>query len=397
MRHMLLFPHSLRLPAGLPVRSLVGLSSRLLVALSLLVSLTPPLAVHAQNDCSDAVLLGKTGSWNKRPDANMLHDKHQVQIDHCLDSISVLFQATVPQPKGIEAGWYRTMDNPVLPGWPVAYCFNSLYFCWYCNRELHKPMLSGETGTWAYVYVNYWGWFFGDRPKESDLKIDGAFIYNLPDKVGVWKGHDIYQSAVLAPLNRCILLSRSGSLPWKPVTEEQYLRCVRAFLEDQKKPKGPSQEQQAQDDQKEIDRIQNNADLKPELKQAMLKGIRERQQMQAQSVGTAARMSQYLDQQTLVIDNYLANTPASRLQEPAILPRQGRSLFDGSFTTLQNGGQMKVTVNPAYLDRGLPDYRAQFMVLYWRWERNNAAALNFRQQFEADFPVDRLQAILDKP
>jgi hypothetical protein len=364
------------------------------LAISLLLLLQSG-ALLAQDDCSDAAILDKKGTWEKRPDANIQYDKNGAQINRYLDTIGKMFISAVPEPKGIRAGWYRTMDFQFQPGWPIAYTFTSLYFCWYCNVHVHKLMLADETGTWAYVYVNHWGWFFGDRPKETDLKTDGAFIYNLPDKVGTWKGYDIYQSTVLAPSNRCVVLARRGSSPWKPVTQEQYLKSVRAFyLDQEKKLQGPSPQQRAADDQKEIDRIQNNPNLKPEAKEAMLKGIRERQQMESQSTA-AASIRKGFDDYIRVVDNYLNSTPADQLQQPAILPRQGRTLFDGKFTTIQNGGQMKVAANPDFFKNGLPYYRPQFMVLFWRWERTNPASMNFVRQLEADFPVERLQAMLD--
>ena len=372
---------SKRLPAFVPP-----------VILLLVLPLLPgPLS--AQTECTDADILAKKGTWEKRPDANLRYDKNQTQILRSLDSVSKLLQGAIPEPKGIKAAWYRTMADPLLPGWPVAYEFNSLYFCWFCSKEMHKVALETETGTWVWVHVNSWGWFFGDRPKEKDLKVNGAFIYNMPVKVGTWKGYDLYQS-IIDPSNRCIVLGRHGGLPFRPVTEQEYLNSLRAFLVEEKKPIGPSPEQQAADDQKEIDRIQKS-DAKPELKQAMLKGIHERQQMQAQSAGVNP-VSKAIDQQIQAIDNYLRNTPTDQLQQPAILPRQGRTPFDGSFTTLQNGGQLKITVNQEYLDRRLAAGRPQFMVLYWAWEKRNAASMNFKQQFESDFPIEKLQAMLDQ-
>lgn len=359
--------------------------------ISLVLSLHLPAWLPAQGDCSDADILGKKGTWEKRPDANLRYDKNQAQILRSLDTVSKLFLGAIPEPKGIKAAWYRTMQDPLLPGWPVAYNFNSLYFCWFCSKEMHKVALEDETGTWVWVHVNNWGWFFGDRPKEKDLKLNGAFIYNMPVKVGTWKGYDLYQS-VIDPSNRCIVIGRNGTLPFRPVSQQEYLVAVRAFLLEEEKPTGPSPQQQAADDQKEIDRIQHS-DIKPELKQAMLKGIRERQQMQAQSRGASA-IGKAFDQDIAVIDNYLKNTPANELQQPAILPRQGRTLFDGNFTTIQNGGQLKVTVNQDYPDRRLSGYRPQFMVLYWAWEKRNPASMNFKQQFESDFPVEKLQSIL---
>src|ERR1700749_1365440 len=101
------------------------------------------LSLAAQDNCSNADILAKTGSWKRDPDVS-LRPKNQAQITRSLDSISKIFQAAIPEPKGMEAAWYRAMGDALFPGWPAPYTFNSLYFCWYCNVHVHKLLLADE-------------------------------------------------------------------------------------------------------------------------------------------------------------------------------------------------------------------------------------------------------------
>src|SRR5437868_6607730 len=102
----------------------------------------------AQQTCNDDVLMSIKGNWKKRGDANMGTGKDESQIISRIDAIGKLLQSAYPQPKGIEAGWYRSMGgHPLIKNGPLTYQLNSLYMPWYCNSYLHKPMLLDETDT----------------------------------------------------------------------------------------------------------------------------------------------------------------------------------------------------------------------------------------------------------
>ena len=109
--------------------------------------------IKAQDqNCDAAALMNIKGSWKKENDANMRPDKNQSQINSRIDAVAKLFQIAYPEPKGLVAEWYRTMEGkPLVNNGPVTYQLNSLYLAWYCNRNLHKLELGGETSTWSFV------------------------------------------------------------------------------------------------------------------------------------------------------------------------------------------------------------------------------------------------------
>ncbi|HVU54222.1 MAG TPA: hypothetical protein VHD83_04165 [Puia sp.] len=294
--------------------------------------------MSGQEVCDDAAIMSKTGSWKQHSDANMQGGKDMTAVNHCLDRISQLFQSAYPDLKGMEATWHRGMSDPLFAGAPTAYEYISEYKAWYCNVHVHQLMLSGETGTWAYVFVNSLVWFFQDE--REPLKLNGSVLYMLPVKKGSWKGYDLYQPYFHREAS-CIVLTRGGRIPWKPVTQEQYLGVCRAFLEGQKKQF-------------------------PNLS--------------------------WLDQKIQTIDNYLHASSVASLQQPAVVLPRDKYDFKGGFSTEDKGGCQMVVLNPTYFS--LSGSAPQLMVLYWRWEKN-VAAQYFKKQLEEHFPVDKLQGMID--
>lgn len=65
------------------------------------------------------------------------------------------------------------------------------------------------------------------------------------------------------------------------------------------------------------------------------------------------------------------------------------------FTTGAEDGSMLVTENPAYIRKDLPKHVPQFLVLYWSWG-DQANSKYFRQMLEGNFPIEKLQAMIDK-
>ena len=60
-----------------------------------------------------------------------------------------------------------------------------------------------------------------------------------------------------------------------------------------------------------------------------------------------------------------------------------------------------VTENPAYIRKDLPKYVPQFIVLYWSWVSDfpllgGAQGEYYSKIMEANFPIDKLQAMIDK-
>ena len=98
-------------------------------------------------------------------------------------------------------------------------------------------------------------------------------------------------------------------------------------------------------------------------------------------------------------DEVDATTKAGLLDSPAII-------FDGImqmqtqypiFRTQAEGGIMLVTENPAYFKKDLPKYIPQ-LIVFSMWNANDGPdpAMNPYRLYEQDFPIEKLQAMIDK-
>ena len=363
----------------------------MLIVFTLLLSTN---TIIAQPACDDQTLLDIKGSWKKKSDANMANNQAQV-ISH-IDAISKLFQAAYPEPKGMEAGWYRTMGGyPVVNDGPQPYNFNSLYLGWYCDNYQHKVALGDETGTWAYAFVNSFNWFMSKQYDLQLIKVNEQDVYILPPVKGEWKGYPVYQSSSHKDKGRCIILTHNNQLPWKPITQEQYLQALKNFWQKQKQIAADTYNKREENYKKMISDIQNNKYLKQLDKDKMIAGIqKDEDNFLKTKDDQAAKTNKYWNDRFSIIDNYLSQH-AAQLQQPAVIDEQITNDFKGNFSTLEKGGQLLVTVNANYFNTALPRYAAQMIVLYWRWD-TTAPGLNFKKQFEENFPLDKLKAMIDK-
>jgi len=357
----------------------------------------------AQADCNDEVIMNVKGSWKKRSDANMKADKNQAQIISRIDAISKLFQTAYPDPKGMEAGWYRTMGGYSLVGYgPTPYGFSSLYLAWYCNQNLHKLMLGSETGTWANVYINSFGWFMTHQYDELSDKIEGITAFLLPKKICEWKGFPLYEAS--ANRNKCktILITRDNQLPYKSVTRVQFLKAMKEKLEadkkiqidqDNKMPERTEAEQAAAK-QKGLENALVGATPNriEERKASYQKRYRTDKQLKEERI---QQTSKYFDDRIKLYDDVLKSLNENELKEPASVNEVNWTSLARGFTTQEKGGRMIVFVNNDYFNLKLPAYVPQFIALYWEWDKNSAAQ-NFKKQIEENFPMDKLKAMIDK-
>ena len=355
---------------------------------------------YAQNqDCGNASILSIKGKWTTSAN-NIVYPERTFptsqysQVYARLDKIANLFQQAYPQPKGMEARWYRSIRGAaIVKNGPVPYQFNSLYLPWYCNKTANKFELIEETGTWAYAFVNNFNWFMGDQYDKLLIRVNNQDVYFLPPVVGDWKGYSLYRTSSHS-MGQCIILLHNGQLPWKAVTQQQYLQAVRNYWE-----KSKSAQDHVYDDNevrilKIIENTKNNKYLKQEDRDKTIAGLqKDIDELPKKKADNMAASAKYYNPKFKLMDDYIAQHN-SLLQDPAIIETRLGSEFNGSFATLEKG-QMVVMVNPDYFNKQLPAYAAQMIVLYWRWDKN-AASMNFKAEFEANFPVEKLKAMLDK-
>ena len=370
---------------------------------SVLISYGILLMLHciAQQPCSVNDLMTIKGSWKKENDANMKQDKNQSQINYRIDAVSKLYQTAYPEPKGIQAEWYRSMEgNPLVKNGPVTYQLNSLYLAWYCNSYLHKPELGSETSTWSFVWMNSFGWLIADQYDKALVKVQGLQAWWLAKKIGEWKGLPLYEPTGSPKKGKAVLITRNNQLPYKPVTRLQFLQAMKEKIEADKKTQLDFENKRtvrsdAEEEAAKQQGLENAAKYAPpnrveQRKADYLKHYKTDQQRKEENIQqTETYYNSMLD--PLVAE--LNKETGTELQQPAIVDNSS-SIFKG-FTTDEKGGRMMVVVNNDYFKTSLPRYAPQMIVLYWSWDKNGPCQ-DFKKQLEENFPVDQLKAMIDK-
>jgi hypothetical protein len=362
-----------------------------LVVATITLSARPQNATSATAACNDEAIMRVKGNWKKRQDA-LMQPGNQSAVNSRIDQISKMFQAAYPSPRGIEAGWYRTMVNPLFSHGPIGYAYNSLYLAWYCNKSFNRMMPGTETGTWAYVFVNYFSWFLYDS---LNFRVNGNKVYRLPEPIGEWKGYPLYDAPAHSGDGRCIVLLRKGEIPWKKISQQQYLESLRKNWVKHRDDATAVGVKTMEGYHKSIASIKNNQYIKSPEKEKIMAGLQKQvDEFQKRRAADSLKSTGYWNDKISVIDRYLSTTPATTLQQAARVSNKEIEDFKGSFATGPKTSEF-VVVNTAYFNKQLPKQAPQLMVLYWRWS-DNAPSHDFKQQIESNFPVEQLQAMIDK-
>ena len=359
----------------------------------------------AQQPCNDEIIMAITGKWLKNADANM-KTGNQSQIINRIDKMQQQLQAAYPNPKGMEAFWYRSMGgyNSSVNINAESYVLNALFKAYYCNTNVNKLLLGDETGTWFYVWVNKFSWFVENV---NYFTVKQQPVYLLTPKVGEYKGYPLYKginnenSNTGVKYSRAIIITRDGQSPYVAVTKKQYLQAFLSYNEkkileelasiEKNTPVKTGEEEEAYK-KLQLEKIDKSAiPDKEKAKEYFLRGyVSDRQRKEEWITKTNKRYETALNP----VKNLLANGKENDLQQPAILQFLDISSFIG-FSTEAEGGRKLVRLNPEYFNPKLPTYVPQFLIVYWRWDKGKVEE-NFKIQLEANFNFTALKEMLDK-
>lgn len=342
--------------------------------------------------CNKELLLNTPGVWMPvRRDFNATVSKQQQELLNRLTVIQKLVNNIYPSPMAFDADQYffaydnnfatqlKIESSAYGPKYSYVNGASGIYFgfrvkfcAYHCGREPNEIMLGrgGEDGTDIKVQINSLDPFFTpitDNMYKEDMRIDGRPIKMMPvlwEKK--WKGYDVY-SPESGSSEVLILLHREGILPYIPVTRKQYLdRSIASWQ-----------------------RYYDNG-IKAYDEVAALMDKKQKDENIKQQQKQRDDIIKYYQ------DELVATTKAGLLDTPAIV--QGLFIYsEPIFTTSEAGGRMLVTENPVYFKKDLPKYIPQ-LIIYRMWNAKDGPdpSLNPYKLYNEDFPIEKLQAMIDK-
>jgi hypothetical protein len=362
-----------------------------------------------QPACNDEAIMRTKGSWKKRSDAGVRpnsgfpNDQLQ-QVNSRIDKMEKLLQAAYPDPMGTEAGWYPTIGGgDLVKDGPVPYGLQSLFLAYYCNTG--KIDLGDETGTWFYVWANQFNWF---AEYIKNYTIQQQPVYLLTQQLGQFKGYAVYGGVHSSGLpgtsisSNTIMITRPGQSPYLPVTRKQFLD---AFLNDneagfQKTLLAMEKNISVKTDEEEeaykknqlaiIERVTTPSKMEKAKDNFLQHYITDRQRKE----DNIAKIKKGHAEEIKPAQDFLANSSEQELNQAAMVNFTNLLAFK-EFSEVEKGGRQLVRVNPDYFNRKLPKYIPQFLIVYWRWDKEKPAE-NFKRQVEDRFNFNALQAMIDQ-
>lgn len=365
---------------------------------------------YAQQPCNDELIINTKGSWKKNSDTNPFPDqgfpKNQFpMVTNRIDKMQKLLKAAYPEPKGIEAQWYRSISGGALiKDGPVPYVFSALFLAYFCNTYENKIEPGGETSTWFYVWANQFNWF---AEHIEIYAINKLPVYLLNKKVGEINGYAVYEGynngkPAASVHNRAVILTRAGQSPYLPVTQKQFLKAFINYHETrnsklladlEKNTTVLTDEEEAADKKRQLEKIERTTtpERLARAKDNFLKNYISSAQRKEASI---AQSKKYYEDELRPARILLADSLIRDLEQPAILSYDNMLEFK-EFITEDKGGQQLVRLNPDYFNMTLPKYIPQLLIVYWSWGMGKAE-LNFKNELEANFNFNALKEMIDK-
>ena len=356
--------------------------------------------VQTTTPCDEEMLKKIPGRW--MPIGRFLSAKNSIQqeqeIVRRLDVIQKMAFNVYPEPMAFDAvqGYgiaykdfasqlkiettpYGTSDSyingtsTIFYNYFVKFCD---YFCGNSNKNEYFKGAGCETGTNIAVTINNLDPLFFplylDKFYKEIMRIDGRPINML----GVirekkWKNYEVY-SPENGSSENMILIHRDGMLPYIPVTRKQYLDRSMQCLN------------------RQYDEIIKGYEQPEGLQLLMNKNERDEGIKKNQKIRDDI-IKYYKDELEATTRAGLHDIPAVITGFINIYTTQP------IFTTQAKGGNMLVTENPAYFKKDLPKYIPQLIIYsMWNGEDGPDPALNPYHLYYQNFPIEKLQAMIDK-
>jgi hypothetical protein len=350
----------------------------------------PCLTAFAQTTvCDDSAIMSLKGKWTTqhapRPSPKEITNEQYLQVTKRADAVHPLLLEAYPELVGIQEGrWWHGSVGPssFAPGL-LAYYYVGGLSQYFCAPNASPDSILGKLGAPSNpVYVRgaaetnlmvHFNEFAGGFLSHSGMTVDGLQVFDRPRPAGTWKGYELYvPHSNRIEKDGLVMLTRKGMLPYRPVTRKQYIDYVTTTI------------QRRYDETIAAAKmvLQNpDASRVPEFAEGAQRSLADAAKIRDEA---AARCQEALKK----------NATDNTLNAPAIA-EVGSENVCGVFTTEERGGQALVTVNPDYFRKDLPPYVPQFIVVHWQ-SQVGVASSYFKKMVEANFPIEKLQAMIDK-
>lgn len=384
------------------------------------------LNVSAQSPCKEAVAKDEPRAWKytgKVGNIERIPKSFAPSVTTRAQKLGEIIMKAYPNPKGLEANMRLIVDGegehyeykPELAGAnaPLRYSSQGWFFSLLCNPN-GPVKREVETGTLVVAYINWLYDFMdnADSPFGNFTLENGQQIYFMPYKIGELKGYPVYclqntpamknqRDHIINALRpkESILITRDGKLPYRPVSNEEYLnaikRGVRAMMKEaesgETKWKNTLKESLA-----ELDKMNFPTEAQREKEKASA-----RKDVDMALKNTLADIQRYRSTIAKVDELLESLEPSAKIKQAVALDMT--AIIHGSdmqkeFRNQEKIGRPLITHDFSYYDPKLPRSAVQFIQLHIKYEthQSQVSKEDMIRQIRQNIDMDALRSMLDK-
>jgi len=352
--------------------------------------------------CSDEFINNYRGKWlihDSKLSRISVNDYHD-EVMKRLNAINDLVRQIYPEPTGGDAGWSgefaktsfadevkyvpvkdRDPEETKTTVKPVyRYNYSCILFPWMCTSNPNEIMNMYPEGTSGSIVIraNDLEILNENYADANEWTINGRPIKRKMFAAGNWKGYDMMSSVggiyANAASEHFVLISRDGMLPYIPITRKQFLDRATQYVT-------------RYYDELTSKIVQSNESMPSQFRAPQ-------DELDKQK---AINMKFKNDALTKLQNELEKTTNDGLLDAPAVVGIDPLLMNEGPvFQSEAEGGCLLATENPNYFRKELPKYVPQLFVIELMAGDPQHSNMNFKNIIEENFPIEKLQAMIDK-
>jgi hypothetical protein len=379
---------------------MAGHSCRPVIAGLVVVLLGLTASTARAQSCTDALVMTQVRPWELVPNAGHVTLAGAPRISEraifrSTDAYREMFVAAYPEGRGgiIKGDGVILEPSVYTLSKVIPYRYTASFFPYHCNKTRGDLVTDPNylTVNSAEIAANDLRYVLEELDGEYDLNGHPVKLFKLAATKGTLHGLTVYKPFAYDG-SSAVVLSHHGRLPYRALTQREYLQAVKARWEKELAETAGMADVQEREIRAQMEEVKK--ELTGDTLATVLKGLNAQLvAVASQREARARAQAKMRDQEVAPIDRYLTTTPESELRRVAIPKAPGDHR---GFTTEQDGGNQIVVLDESYVNKSLPPHAAQVLVMYWYNDPVYAGSRLFRERVEQGFPFEKLKAMVDR-
>jgi hypothetical protein len=179
-----------------------------------------------------------------------------------------------------------------------------------------------------------------------------------PSIIGEWKGHEVYDQENFSPNTKVVVITKNGQMPWRPVSQLQYLQALRSKKENEKLIAIGDFNAGIEKAKKMIEEIRTSKSYSTDIKEKMIASAQPALDKQLKSKDAWVRSAEEIfEKDRKVIDGYINTHSQESMQEQAVIYEYKDFCYRRKFENpFDKDSRRLIYIDQDYFDKQLPSY-----------------------------------------